>query len=317
MLRIRFHGRGGQGIKTASRVLGTALFLEGFEVQDAPRYGAERRGAPIFAYVRASKQLINERGVIQQPDLVIVADDTLIPVPAADVLSGITRNTVLLINSHESPETWCNRLNIDSPILILPVAEEVENRAEQPFVGATCAGAAACLLGVISRQSLVQAIREELATLGADIVDKNLENAEAAFRIMQEHAGCVTEGEEVSAAAYEPPDWVEVSFEDARVSAPVIHAGLTSVEVKTGLWRTMRPVIDYDRCKHCWWICSSFCPDSAIPVSEEGIPEIDYDHCKGCMICVAQCPSHAIEAISEHEAQEEEKQSPEAQGGVV
>jgi hypothetical protein len=56
MYRIRFHGRGGQGMKTASQVLGTALFLEGFEVQDAPRYGAERRGAPIFAYVRAQRE---------------------------------------------------------------------------------------------------------------------------------------------------------------------------------------------------------------------------------------------------------------------
>jgi Pyruvate/2-oxoacid:ferredoxin oxidoreductase gamma subunit len=45
MFRIRFHARGGQGIKTASRILGTAFFLEGYEVQDSPRYGAERRGA--------------------------------------------------------------------------------------------------------------------------------------------------------------------------------------------------------------------------------------------------------------------------------
>ncbi|MEN8711676.1 MAG: 2-oxoacid:acceptor oxidoreductase family protein, partial [Arenicellales bacterium] len=45
MYRIRFHGRGGQGMKTASRILGTAFFLAGYEVQDAPRYGAERRGA--------------------------------------------------------------------------------------------------------------------------------------------------------------------------------------------------------------------------------------------------------------------------------
>jgi pyruvate ferredoxin oxidoreductase gamma subunit len=67
MFQIRFHGRGGQGIKTASRVLGTAFFLEGFEVQDAPLYGAERRGAPIFAYVRASRHPINERGIIQRP----------------------------------------------------------------------------------------------------------------------------------------------------------------------------------------------------------------------------------------------------------
>jgi len=83
MYRIRFHGRGGQGMKTASRILGTALFLEGYEVQDAPRYGAERRGAPIFAFVRAARKIINERGIIAVPDLVVVADDTLVPVPAA------------------------------------------------------------------------------------------------------------------------------------------------------------------------------------------------------------------------------------------
>lgn len=294
-------------MKTASHVLGTALFLEGYEVQDAPRYGAERRGAPIFAYVRASKEPIKERGVIRRPDLVIVADDTLVPVPAAGVLSGITEKTVLLINSHESPETWRKRLNIRSPILILPAGEGVEAPSELPFVGATCAGAAASLLGVISLESLVQAIREELGALGEEIVNRNTEKSEAAFRAMRNQRGCVIEGEEVSAESYEPPDWVDLPFENAQKSAPVIHAGLTSVEVKTGLWRTLRPVIDYERCKHCWWVCSSFCPDSAIEVADKGIPRIDYDHCKGCMICVVQCPSHAIEAVSEHQAREEEE----------
>ena len=76
MYRIRLHGRGGQGIKTAGRMLGTAFFAEGLEVQDAPRYGAERRGAPIFATVRASRHPIHERGVIPKPDLTVVADDT-------------------------------------------------------------------------------------------------------------------------------------------------------------------------------------------------------------------------------------------------
>jgi pyruvate ferredoxin oxidoreductase gamma subunit len=88
MYRIRFHGRGGQGMKTAGRILGTAFFLAGFEVQDAPRYGAERRGAPIFAYVRADRKPIFERGIISRPDLVIVADDHLPGMPGAGVLSG-------------------------------------------------------------------------------------------------------------------------------------------------------------------------------------------------------------------------------------
>ena len=59
MYRIRFHGRGGQGMKTASRILGSAFFGAGYEVQDAPRYGAERPGAPIFAYVREARETIN------------------------------------------------------------------------------------------------------------------------------------------------------------------------------------------------------------------------------------------------------------------
>jgi pyruvate ferredoxin oxidoreductase gamma subunit len=303
MYRIRFHGRGGQGMKTASRILGSAFFREGFEVQDAPRYGAERRGAPIFAYVRASREVINERGIISRPDLVIVADDTLVPVPAAGVLAGISAATVLLINTTESADTWQHRLNISNPVITLPAAAEVEDRADLPYIGATCAGAAARLVGVISRDALADAIRLELTELGPAVIDRNLENALEAYDLMETHSGLVSEGGTISAEAYVNPAWADLPFEAARISAPTVYAAANSVEVRTGLWRTLRPVIDYQRCSHCWWVCSSFCPDGAIDVSEDGEPRIDYDNCKGCMICVAQCPPHAIEAIPEHEAQ--------------
>lgn len=301
MYRVRFHGRGGQGMKTASHILGSALFAEGFEVQDAPRYGAERRGAPIFAYVRADRRSINERGIIRRPDLVVVADDTLIPVPAAGVLAGLDADSVLLIHSHESAEIWRSRLNTPARVLVLPLIEEAPDRADLPYVGAVCAGAAACLLGVISEDALVKALHDELGPLGDAVVQGNLDRALAAYRQMLEARGVVTEGREADAADYRPPAWISLPFEDAKVSAPVIHAGLTSVAVKTGSWRTLRPVIDYDRCSRCWWVCSSLCPDGAIQV-DEGRPTIDYDHCKGCLVCVAVCPPHAIEAQPEHAA---------------
>ena len=310
MYRIRFHGRGGQGMKTASRILGTAFFLQGYEVQDAPRYGAERRGAPIFAYVRADETPINERGIITQADLVIVADDSLVPVPGAGVLAGVDEHTVILINSDESPEVWKQRLNISGKVFTLPV--ETEDRAELRFIGATCTGAAAKLLGLITRESLSQAIEEELGALGKDVVKKNLLKALTAFDLMEIHAGCVTTRNKVSAADYTPPAWVELPFEDARISAPSIHAVANSVQVKTGLWRTQRPVIDYEHCSGCWWVCSTFCPDGAINVTEQGLPDIDYDHCKGCMVCVAQCPPHAIQAIPEEVAQAEEAKGEQA-----
>lgn len=305
MYRIRFHGRGGQGMKTASRILGTAFFLEGYEVQDAPRYGAERRGAPIFAYVRASRKPIYEHGIINHPDLVIVADETLVPIPAAGVLLGAAENTYLLINSDEEPDIWADRLNYKGKVLTLSRALTEKSIENPHFVGAICVGAAARLLGVISRTSLQQALQDELSELSAESVGKNIENALAAYDSLDHYAGSVKPGMEISAKSYVKPDWIELPFEDAGISAPVIHAAATSEKMNTGLWRIMRPIIDYGRCHRCWWICSTFCPDSAIHVDKDKRPVIDYEHCKGCLICSTICPSHAIDVKPEHVAAED------------
>jgi pyruvate ferredoxin oxidoreductase gamma subunit len=78
MLRVRLHGRGGHGIKTASRILGTAAFLSGWQVQDSPIYGAERRGAALTAFTRIDTEPIHERGVLATPDFILVGDETLL-----------------------------------------------------------------------------------------------------------------------------------------------------------------------------------------------------------------------------------------------
>ena len=307
MYRIRFHGRGGQGLKTASRILGTAFFLQGYEVQDAPRYGAERRGAPIFAFVRADKKPIYERGIITNPDLIVVADDSLVGVPAAGVMQGLNADSVLLIMSEETAETWQSRLNTQAKILILPSEETSEDILQSSTAGTICTAAAASLLDDISLETLISAIEQELNVLGPTVIEKNIQAAQKAYHFMAQHKGLVTQKAAISAKQYQTPNWIDVPFEEARLSAPDIHAGLTSVEVKTGLWRTMRPVINHDICNRCWWVCSSFCPDSAINIDENNYPQIDYDHCKGCLICVAQCPPHAITAIAETEALKQEK----------
>jgi pyruvate ferredoxin oxidoreductase gamma subunit len=312
MYRIRFHGRGGQGIKTAGRILGSAFFNEGFEVQDAPVYGAERRGAPMLAYVRAARAPIQERGAITHPDLVIVADESLVPVPAANVLQGLTNRTVLLIHSAESRAAWKERLKLTGAIVTLPVSAEVAERSELPYIGAICAGAAARLTGVIRRAALEDAIRAELGAHGEAVVAQNLKQAQVAYDAMQAQAGLVAEGGAIAATDYAAPEWVELPFEAARVAAPDVFAPGTSAQVKTGLWRTMRPVIDYALCHRCAWVCSTLCPDSAIRVRADGAPEIDYDHCKGCMICVTVCPPHAIRAVPEREAQEQEQKGAKA-----
>ncbi len=301
MYRLRFHGRGGQGIKTAGRILGTAFFRAGFEVQDAPRYGAERRGAPIFAYVRAARRPIGERGIIRRPDLVAVADDTLVTIPAAGVLAGVAPHTVLLLSSSTPAEVWRERLQLPGLLLTLPLGEVWEAAAVR-FLGATLAGAAARLVGVIPREALVEAIAEELAHLGPSLTTENQVRALAAFDLLAEHAGCVSEGPEPSAAAYEPPRWVELAPEGADLAAPAIHLPATSEAVPTGLWRVVRPLVDRSRCRRCAWICSTLCPDGTISVDGDGFPVIDYQHCKGCLVCAASCPARAIRVVPERQA---------------
>ncbi|MGR9114201.1 MAG: 2-oxoacid:acceptor oxidoreductase family protein [Gammaproteobacteria bacterium] len=304
MFNIRFHGRGGQGIKTASRMLGNAFFLDGFEVQDAPRYGAERRGAPMSAYVRADRKPINARGIILHPDLVVVADDSLVPIPAAGVLVGLRPDTVLLLVSSESESVWRNRLNVKGPLLIIPPT----TGTGPALISAACAGAAASLAGVIERTSLIEAIKDELGKLGPELLKANLDIALQNFDLMVDRRGLVKPGEAVTLADYQKPEWIDLPLEASARASATIQGSWTSVLVRTGLWRTQRPVIDYSSCHRCWWVCSNFCPDSAISIGEDGLPVIDYEHCKGCMICVAQCPSHAITTIPEAEAQRQEQQ---------
>jgi len=305
MFRIRFHGRGGQGMKTASRILGTAFFLEGYQVQDAPRYGAERRGAPIFAYVRADTKEIYERGVITKPDLIIVADESLIPIPAAGVLSGVEKDTVILINSSIDSQTWKERLNTVSHIISLPLGL-YEDQLESKYIGAICTGAAARLIGKISITSLEDAIQEELESMNKEVIEKNLFHAKKAYDQLADLHGCVKQIGEISSLNYITPDWINMPFEEADISSPSIYGALTSMLQKTGLWRTLKPEIDYTICRKCWWLCSTFCPDSTIQVDGEGYPQIDFDHCKGCMICLVNCPAHAIEAVAENSSKKNE-----------
>lgn len=67
----------------------------------------------------------------------------------------------------------------------------------------------------------------------------------------------------------------------------------SSKNYKTGDWRTLKPVIDKEKCKKCW-ICYNFCPEGCIKKTDSG-PEMDYDYCKGCGICANECKFKAIE----------------------
>ncbi|MBI9105276.1 MAG: 2-oxoacid:acceptor oxidoreductase family protein [Spirochaetales bacterium] len=100
-IEIRWHGRGGQGAKTASLLLADVAFSQGLYVQGFPEYGPERMGAPITAYTRLSSNPIRVHSNIYEPDFVAVMDETLIgPV---DVTSGLKEDGAIVVNTSKEP----------------------------------------------------------------------------------------------------------------------------------------------------------------------------------------------------------------------
>ena len=102
LIEIRWHGRGGQGAKTASLLLADAAFNTGKYIQGFPEYGPERMGAPITAYNRISSKPITIHSNIYYPDFVVVVDDTLLE--SIDVTSGLKEDGGIIINTTKSSE---------------------------------------------------------------------------------------------------------------------------------------------------------------------------------------------------------------------
>lgn len=109
LIEIRWHGRGGQGAKTASLLLADAAFNTGKYIQGFPEYGPERMGAPITAYNRISDAPITIHSNIYEPDYVVVVDDTLLE--SVDVTAGLKEEGAIVINTTKNYDYLKNVLN--------------------------------------------------------------------------------------------------------------------------------------------------------------------------------------------------------------
>lgn len=109
LIEIRWHGRGGQGAKTASLLLADAAFNTGKYIQGFPEYGPERMGAPITAYNRISNDPITIHSNIYEPDYVVVVDDTLLE--TVDVAAGLKETGTIIINTTKDNDYLIKALN--------------------------------------------------------------------------------------------------------------------------------------------------------------------------------------------------------------
>lgn len=109
LIEIRWHGRGGQGAKTASLLLADAAFNTGKYIQGFPEYGPERMGAPITAYNRISNNPISIHSNIYYPDYVVVVDDSLLD--SVDVTAGLKEDGAIIVNTTLDADALKSKLN--------------------------------------------------------------------------------------------------------------------------------------------------------------------------------------------------------------
>jgi pyruvate ferredoxin oxidoreductase gamma subunit len=278
-------------MKTASRIVGTAAFRQGYYAQDSPVYGAERRGAPMIAFTRFDSHPILERGLVSAPDLVVIADVSLLDDPLVRPLQGLAASGSVLINT-KLPRPGLPAVTNDFTALAL-------KHTQSTSALSVALGVATAKLAGLEPQCIEEAVIEELRELKLDAsrLEMNLDLARA----------CLAEMATISAV----PAGLTSPIPQLLIVTPVYDgpwAGTASVASspntplrKTGDWRVMRPVIDADRCTHCW-ICFVDCPDGAISLGSADVPQIDYGVCKGCLICAEECPIEAIETVREVQA---------------
>jgi len=176
MIEIRIHGRGGQGVVIASKVLAMAFFIEGKYVQSFPFFGAERQGAPVAAFVRSDDKKIHLRCKIYNPDYIIVLDQNL-PFEI-NLTEGLKKGGIIIISSTKEPGFY----DISSDFKVFTVdAGSVASKyrigtKELPIVNTAILGAFCRITNLVNIHSLKKAIKEFAPS-------KKKENAEAAIEI--------------------------------------------------------------------------------------------------------------------------------------
>lgn len=158
-VEIRWHGRGGQGAKTACLLLADVAFSSGKHVQGFPEYGPERMGAPITAYNRITDEHCKVHSNIYTPDYVVVVDETLLK--SVDVTKGLKENGALIINSKKTPEDIRPLLNGYEGKVCVVDAEKISMEAlGKNFPNTPMLGAVVKVSNVIDQERFIKDMRE-------------------------------------------------------------------------------------------------------------------------------------------------------------
>jgi pyruvate ferredoxin oxidoreductase gamma subunit len=167
MIEIRIHGRGGQGNVVAAYLLAMAAFEEGRYGQAFPNFGAERRGAPVIAFVRIADKPIQRRSQVRQPAFLIVQDQALLQL--SEVMNGLLPGGKILVNSTLSSEELSEQLKTD--VISFPATTLAKQVLGRPVPNTALLAAFFALTDMLSQNSLAKVLSNRFK---GDVLEKNL-----------------------------------------------------------------------------------------------------------------------------------------------
>ncbi|MCK9200477.1 MAG: 2-oxoacid:acceptor oxidoreductase family protein [Gallionella sp.] len=191
MFQIRIHGRGGQGVVTATEMLSVAAFEEGRHAQAFPSFGSERTGAPVVAFCRIDDKEIRLREPIMEPDALIIQDPTLLH--QINVFAGLKPDGYVLLNSHHDFEALglgdLVRDRGRQRMCTLPATELGLKHIGRPIPNVPLIAGFAALSDIIKLESVIKAINEKFS---GKVAEGNIAAATEAYNLvkeqMKEHA---------------------------------------------------------------------------------------------------------------------------------
>ena len=187
-IEIRWHGRGGQGAKTAALLLADVAFKTGQNVQGFPEYGPERMGAPITAFNRISSDKIRVHSKIYHPEFEVVVDETLLD--SVDVTAGLKKEGAIIVNTPKQSEDIMEHLNGYEGKVFTVDARKIsmetlgKNFPNSPMLAATVA-----VSNVMPREKFITEMRasyEHKFAKKPEVIDGNMQALEKAFDVVEE-----------------------------------------------------------------------------------------------------------------------------------
>ncbi|MBQ6320201.1 MAG: 2-oxoacid:acceptor oxidoreductase family protein [Lachnospiraceae bacterium] len=190
-IEIRWHGRGGQGAKTAALLLADVCFKTGAYVQGFPEYGPERMGAPITAFNRISDKEIRVHSNIYNPDLVVVVDETLLH--SVDVTSGLKAGGAIIVNTDKTPDEIKPLLNGFAGRVYTVDARKISVDAlGRYFPNSPMLAAAVAVSAVMEKDDFIREMRasyEHKFAKKPEVIDGNMKALTETFAALEPQLG--------------------------------------------------------------------------------------------------------------------------------